>query len=298
MSFHIPDKALLNSRTYYSGGSTNWQIWNKPKNINKVHFFCIGGGGAGGGGQQSGSNQLTGGGGGAGSTILQSVYQSFLLPDILYVRVGSGGIGSSIAGTAGGISYVSVYPNILSSNLVAISGTSAGGGTNGSAGGAGGIIGTEASPSIAAFLSMSEFTTFPGIAGTAGSITGTTPSNIIGLTNSILTGGAGGGGAGFLSGSEVPGASITANGLSPLIAGGTVVIGGSSRPGGNGITYNIPFFSTGGAGGGASYGSAAAIGGAGGRAGIGSGGGGGGGGGGTAGIGGNGGNGIIIIYCT
>ena len=62
--FNILDGSPLN-QVFYTKGSTDWQVWQKPNNAKMVSILCIGGGGGGGSGQaRAGSS--TGRGGGSG----------------------------------------------------------------------------------------------------------------------------------------------------------------------------------------------------------------------------------------
>ena len=98
----------------------NWQAWNKPPRVTMVYIVCIGGGGGGGGGFTMTGNQGGGGGSGACSGITRLLVPAFLLPDILSVQVGQGGLGGApgTAGASGSNSFVcygntAAAPNII-----------------------------------------------------------------------------------------------------------------------------------------------------------------------------------------
>jgi hypothetical protein len=65
--FNLPDTSN-NVKVFYSTGSNNWQIWQKPRNCKFVNMFLIGGGG-GGGGANTTASYASGGGGGGSSSI-------------------------------------------------------------------------------------------------------------------------------------------------------------------------------------------------------------------------------------
>ena len=88
--FNIPDNSL-NSQVFYTKGSTDWQIWEKPANCKMVMILCMGGGGGGGGGQNGSPATTRRGGGGGGSAGLSTgFYSSVQIPDTLFLQVGAG----------------------------------------------------------------------------------------------------------------------------------------------------------------------------------------------------------------
>jgi hypothetical protein len=297
---HIPN-SQQDIKIFYSIDSTNaWQTWQKPRKCQYVWIMCIGGAGGGAGANNNqNSSYYTGGGSGA---VTRALFNASYLPDTLYVQVGLGGAGgiggqgSSTAGSAGTRSFVSIAPNTTATNVVQCSGnTPAAGGTAGTGTNAAGETGVSATTN-AIFLSLSNFTTVSGV--TAIGAAQLQAPDLVPLTSQIVT--AGGGGSSYNGTTQVSynGSSILSSSISPLIQGGTGVntpLTNGGR-GADGITSWKPFFSTGGAGGGASV---SGSGGNGGNGGIGSGGGGGGGGS-TAnaqngGNGGKGGDGLVII---
>ena len=299
-NFHIPNNDLKTQVFYTNESNNSWQTWSKPSNAKFVHIFMLGGGGGGGGGASTVSATRVGGTGGGGSSITQSIFPLTLLPDTLYIHVGGGGAGGSptIQGSAGSLSYISVQPNIIATNLILASGGVAATGGNGAASGngAGGTIFSNTQ----AFLSYTGI--YNSVAGQAGGAGSQNAGTNITVTNLPITGGAGGGGVAL--GIASSGGSINAFSFSPRISGG---ISGStfiseasdgyhSQLFKNNITNKDILLFTGGAGG---YGAVSNYGGDGGAGAFGCGGGGGGGGSNTApfsgGTGGRGGDGLVII---
>lgn len=282
-----------------SDTATNyWQTWDKPKGVNFIYFFLLGGGAGGGAGAVGVGTARRGGGGGGSGGYYSALIPAALVPDRLYVQVGVGGKGGTTGnGTAGSTSRVSFQPatgagNILfaSENAAALPGQSTGTAGNGA------TIFTQTLGILGGFaLSVSSSDNF-GLAGTGGGLN-TGGDGFSGLTYGIAGGGCGGGGASNtdLSGS---GGTIFQMGFIPNVFGG---FSGTTINGENGFVSMTPstslytknpFFSTGGAGGGAN---AISEGGKGGNGGYGCGGGGGGAGGTARGLGGDGGNGFVII---
>ena len=293
--FNLPNTSE-NIQVFTPNGGTAWQIWSKPRNVSFVHILCIGPGGGGAGGQAGSATARTGGGGGGSGSIANGIFPSSVIPDILYVSVGAGGVGgaSGTNGGAGTASYVSIQPNTTVGNLVIFG--SAGG--FGQAAGAGGTAGAVFGPNSAYVGYFAVINSLVGINGGAGGAnTGANGSNVI--ITYPLTVGAGGGGAALSNTAYGNGGSIAGVGIIPTINGG---ITGGTLDGNNGYNGQIPSFNssvrlpmlfTGGAGGGAN---GTATGGRGGNGGIGCGGGGGGAGfTASGGRGGNGGDGLIII---
>ena len=301
-TFHLSN-GDLNNQVFYTNGSSNWQIWQKPSSAKMVSILIIGGGGGGGSGQGStAGTSRRGGAGGGSSAVTFGVFSAAQLPDTLFVQVGPGGIpGSGTTGSSGGngsLSYVSVEANTTAINIVLQSGAAAaGGGGSGASGGAAGSAGTAWGGSVLNELGLA--TAYAGQAGGAGQTT-TAPTNlnIVGITSG------GGAGGGTNLGAIIAGANINGSGFCPTISGGTGNVSANGNPGSSGFislnsSINIPtiypLFFTGGAGGGSSNNNTGGNGGAGG---YGSGGGGGGAGvTSNAGPGGRGGDGIVIITC-
>lgn len=272
---------------FYANGSA-WQTWQKPRKCNYVYIMCIGGGGGGAAGPTANNGNA---GAGASGAVTRILYNAQQLPDRLYVQVGLGGVGgltSGAAGTNGTRSLVTLQPTVLAQNLVAISGAAgAVGGTTGGGTSAGETVSTQ---TTATFYTIGNFISTAGRANTPSGLLDITP-----LTSQITSPGAGGGG--FTSTPVIfQAGSILSTTYSPLIPLGvsSSTAGVNGTNGGDGVTIWKPFFSVGGAGGGASV---TANGGKGGNGGIGSGGGGGGAGATLAqgGSGGKGGDGLVII---
>jgi hypothetical protein len=284
---HIPN-SQQDVRIFNANGSA-WQTWCKPKKCNYVYIMCIGGAGGGGAGATVNNGNA---GGGASGAITRILFNAQQLSDILYVQVGLGGAGglnSGALGTNGTRSLVALQPTVIAQNLVAISGAAgAGGGAAGGSTSAGETVSTQGT---ATFYTLGNFIS---TAGRANLVTGAS-LDITPLTSQITCSGAAGGGFNstpviFQAGSIL---STTYSPLIPLgVSSSTAGVNGTN--GGDGVTIWKPFFSVGGAGGGASV---TANGGKGGNGGIGSGGGGGGAGATLAqgGSGGKGGDGLVII---
>jgi hypothetical protein len=313
--FHIPSNTDSTKIFYATGGTNDWQTWQKPRNAKFIQIFCLGGGASGGSGYRGAAAAVRAGAGGGGSSgITKAIYPAFLLPDTLYIQVGLGG--ASVAGTtgtsgttgiAGGISYVSIAPLSSAINVLAQSSNAGAGGGVAIAqlnANAGGNPATTWDRTSSPFTSLGILITVAGIAGGASTNATTLAiTNIQALSQSIVTGGAGGGSTNNItigSYSATAGGSILSASviLTNNIPGGlTGSIIGAGNPGGNGYGSLSPFCGVGGAGGsGQASGSFAA--GSGGAGWYGCGGGGGGtavSGSGTGGRGGKGGDGLVII---
>jgi hypothetical protein len=173
-------------QTYTASGS-----WTCPAGITSIAVECWGGGGSGGGAT---GNPAGGGGGSAGAYVKNNAIT--VTPGTTYtVTVGSGGIGSTSAGVAGGSSWFNTSTTIMA------------------VGGKGGALASSNSSSAA---------------GAAAVITG----NVGGTT--IYYGGAGGtGSTGATAGGGGSSAGTGSNGnAGGVTTGGTAVTGGGA--GGNG----------------------------------------------------------------
>jgi hypothetical protein len=275
-------------------------VWRKRPGASMVAIFALGAGGSGGHGTVGAVSTAAGGAGGGSGAQVYMEMPAFLVPDVLYVMVGLGGVPSA---GSGGRSIVALAPGTYSAQNVLLveakGGTGGGSGAGGGSGGAGGGVGTIGNNPLAS----GSFITYAGQAGPSSPGPGS-PSNVnppvTGLRATCGCAGAG------LNGSGVAGSigGTFANPDSrifPTTPGGTA---GSTAttPGGPGSNgFEIPKgYWFGGTGGGSSHGSATGaglVGGKGGDGGIGSGGGGGGGAltGSVQGLGGRGGDGIVII---
>lgn len=284
----------------YANFNENLQTWVKPRGINFVYFFLIGAGG--GGGKPDNGTLSVAAGGGASGSIAAFLVPEFVLPDILYIRVGVGGLGATTSGNGdfGGDTEIFSDPEIFT--LISL-----GGSGNGS-GGASNLGGTMSS-----FVNVNGYQMGISIrpespyytVGQAGS-NGAASANLSGTSslwggNGLIVCGGAGGGNGTGSGGSI----TTSNVDIPSILGGAGSTGGNGYNGfgyGQPIKYTnntsnpLPLLTfTGGAGGG---GHTTGQAGRGGNGGYGCGGGGGGSctnAAGLAGNGGNGGDGLVII---
>ena len=178
-TFHISDGSV-NRQVFYATGPNDFQTWNKPQNCKFVHFVLIGGGGGGGGGQGAGTGTSRRGGGSGGSGgLTKGMFPSSIIPDTLYVQVGSGG-SAGVGGTtnsnggSAGVSYVMVTPDtsetaqniVLQSSLAA-----AGGGFSGVNGGTLGAAATAWVYTNNIFYKFGLVDTYAGQAGLLGQTT-------------------------------------------------------------------------------------------------------------------------------
>lgn len=306
-----------NTSVFYSiGTGDTFQTWTKPKGCSFINIFCLGSGGGGGAGASgvNGTVRCGGAGGGTGGHT-KIMIPSFFLPDTLYIKVGKGGDGGlptssdGTSGITGELSYVSIRPDSISTNVIVSSGTlpaNGGGrgifgvGSNATAGAASTIF--SQTNGILSYLGLTSF-----MSGSAGGNGGNQNQSggglIIGSGGtfslpSMVIGGAGGAGcqsAGGAGGSK-NGAQITGNGFMPTINSGqftsqTIADNGYTTFNYNSTTNRNGLFFTGGAGG---FAHITLNGGPGGNGNLGCGGGGGGGGI-SGGKGGNGGDGLVII---
>jgi hypothetical protein len=264
--FNIPGQQDA-TKIYYTKGSTDWQVWNKPRSCKFVWMMCIG---AGAGGQTTGTT-ANGFGGGSGA-VTRALFPANVLPDTLFVQPGQGA-----ANTIGGRSFVSIASSTAAMNLICVSGN-AGAGT-------GGLQNAESVATVtsAGLLSLGTFVSIAGIQNPSTATYTPTGSN---FTN---PGGNGGNNVANV-GTSTLSVTLTPNITTPTLLGGTVVSAGGD--GDHGVMYWKPLFSLGGAGG---NGSNTGIGGRGGDGSIGSGGGGCGAGSVSGATGGRGGNGLVII---
>lgn len=283
------------SQVFYTKGTTDWQIWQKPNMCKMVMILCMGGGAGGGLGQQAApGNTRRGGGGGGSAGYVFGLFSANQLPDILYLQPGPGGLpGTSGTGGVGSLSYVSIQANTTPINILLQSGNAAAtAGVLGSSGGTAGSAGTAWSGGVLSDLGI--VTAYTGQPGGTGQTNATPPA----ITPSRLTSGAPGGGGVNLS-VTFNGGAIQGSGFLPSIPGGLAAGGVHGSEGYNPLNSNLngmqrsPLIFTGGSGGASSN---SGTGGDGGAGAYGSGGGGGGAGTSFAsGAGGAGGDGLIII---
>jgi hypothetical protein len=279
-----------NVQGFFNGGT--WQTWIKPRGAKLVNIICQGSGAGGGGGFQSASTPRGGGAGGGSGATARLTINANLLPDILYILPGIGGVGGNggapaTAGSPGQNSFVTLIPSTGSvSNVILRSGTA--GAVGGAAGTTAGTVtsGGEAISLIAnnIFANLGTFTFQSGVSGQGGSTA--TGGQI--TANNFVLGGAGGGGTGV--GGSCP---FSAVGIFPRILGAAL-----NTDGANGIIMYKPTLMLYGGGGGGGSSAAGTNGGKGGDGAPGAGGGGGGASSNTgvnAGNGGRGGDGFVII---
>jgi hypothetical protein len=292
--FNIPGQQD-NVKIYYTQGTSAWQTWIRPRNCKFVWMMCIGGGSGGFGGGAPAAGLSPGGPSGA---VTKALFPANVLPDILYIQVGTGSIGGTGATTSTnntpgvpGRSFIVINPSgsvPTVMNTVCVSGLANASGTT-----------PESAATVAAagLLSLGNFTS---IAGIASFVAG---ADYTPLTNTITCPG----GAGSAAGVGTAGYGIASVNLglflTPAIPGGFGNVEGGATPGisspGNpGTWFWKPMFGLGGSGGGGVSGSGI-VGMDGGNGSYGCGGGGGGntnsGAGSTGGNGGKGGDGLVII---
>jgi hypothetical protein len=295
-------EANYRNQVFYTSG-----VWRKPPNITMVSFFLVGAGGAGGNGFVTSTLQGCGAGAGGGSgAVTKLIIPAVLLPDILLVNVGVGGIrgnfgtGVVVSGGSGTATYVDlINGNATASTLIAIAngGTGGTGGGSGGAAGVGGAAGAASTITSTVYLGMGFASFYAGQNGQNATLTGIlTPV----LTNTNLTsGGAGSAGRGASPGGArgTPG-SIDGNSVYlPILS---ISNSATTYNGQDGVNCLSPFQSYGGVGGWPATLTASECGGNGGNGILGSGGGGGGAGNTgcpEGGLGGNGGNGYALITC-
>jgi len=184
--FNFPTPQQSNFQEFYGGtiSQNTIRTWVKPRGASMVRFMLIGAGGGGG----NGSGTSGGGGGGSGA-ITSWIGPALFIPDILNIRVGSGGVGN----TAGDPSLI-YYRSSNGENLLLRANGGGGGGTT-----AGGSAGNPMSRNQ--FTASGIFTSLQGQNGAAGGSTGAGSS--VALTNIFLSGGAGGSGSATGSGGGI-----------------------------------------------------------------------------------------------
>lgn len=297
----------IDVQRYNATDGVTWETWDKPFGCTTAYIVCIGGGGGAGAGSYSSGSTSAGYGGGNGAASAFTIAQVpfYFIPDTMYVRVGLGGIpgtpnstsgGQGVNGGSGGFSYVSFYPSTsMADCLVTNSLSAAPGGISPSAGSTGGPpAGPSALVNSASgnplYLSLCNWTSYPGNGGSFPVTNNTAPTNSTICGTTILAAGAGGGGNS--SSAPTTGGSVVSS--DSLVSFFTNIPANAV----NGIANNgygsiKPFFFTGGPGGTSGRG---AVSGAGGNGAPGCGGGGSGAGAGaTPSNGGYGGNGLVII---
>jgi hypothetical protein len=277
--FNIPGQQD-SVKIFYTQGDTSWQTWTRPRNCKFVWIMCIGGGSGGFGGAGSGgaANSL----GGPGAAVTKALFPANVLPDTLYVQVGTGSIGGAGAITninnlpsVPGRSFISIVPSSTTTmNIVC---------TSGLANAASSTPETAATVAAAGLLSLGTFTSTAGVAPVAAG------SSVTPLVSTITCPGANGSPAGNAAGAGILSVNLgTFN--TPLISGGASglignngawswkpIVYGLGASGGGGVTSGT-------AGNGGDANSYGCGGGGGGNSGA-----------GTGGNGGRGGDGLVII---
>jgi hypothetical protein len=235
-----------NTQVFQNGGT--WQTWVKPKNAKLIHFMAAGSGAGGGGGYLAPTGTKTGGGAGGSGATTRLTLQANLIPDILYIYAGKGGLGGigGITGTAsigssGQTSFVCLIPNTGSmANVVLRSGTTPSvGGTAGStatsAGGAAEIAVLATIQSNGLFVNLGHYTVTLGVAGTSGGAGGGTSATVLNYVQSA-TGGGGTAGGGIQTGTDLivttPSSAVNTNGTSGLVMYKPLFLRGGSGAGG------------------------------------------------------------------
>jgi hypothetical protein len=240
-----------------TGSTLGWQIWNKPRNASLLSIIAISGGAGGGGARGNTTGLAKGGGGGGGSSgVSRYTYPMYFVPDTLNILVGAGGPGGAggstadgTIGTAGQLSYVSIYPATTGNNLFAVSGAAAplpgvGGTVTTAAGGAAGTIATLAGAPWSNFALCATF-----LAGVVGSAAGSGAGNNAGTTVTPGTAGQitpGCGGGASLAGTAA-GGGYAAIANTPFFAwAGGATSGGAGQPGFRHMPYPMIYGGCGG----------------------------------------------------
>ncbi len=267
-----------------TASNTQWKTWTRPRGTSMLYAFCLGSGAPGGAGFTGSGG---GGGGGGSSAQTRILIPSILLPETLYLQVGS-------ASGSPTLSYIAVAPNTTATNVVVVSGAAvptAGGAGTGAAVGSAGTAGTVATTAAMPLGGLGLFSFIAGQNGTAGgAITGGVGgAQTIPVTSIMTMGGTGGGGQ---AGTGFNGGLITSIAGSLLSEQRPQVALVATPDGSGGMNYKSPFFSFPGMGGASTN---SGVGGVGGNGSWGSGGGGGGASAGTGSNGGAGGPGVIVM---
>lgn len=310
--FGLPPTQHVDQQIYLGSGLTPSPSaapipWAKPHGVSMVWMTAISGGGGGGAGcTRTSGNNGGGGGGGACSGISRLLVPAYMVPDILWIFPGNGGVGGAPAagtggaGSAGGNSFVCLSQTIADPNVIFKTNENSPGGGGGGTTAGGGAAGST--PTVAITKTFQTLGLWASTAGIVGLIGGGvaavgTPSNNVWQTLPMSPG-AGGAGITATAKDGGPQTAVAVLDLGPggyytAAAGGVAAAGtGVTQINGSAGVWSVePFFNSGGAGGGSSN---TGSGGNGGDGGIGCGGGGGGAGA-TAGYGGRGGPGLIII---
>ena len=275
----------------FSSTTATWQTWRKPRGINWVYMIGVGGGSSGGTGVNTGTSS---GGGCPGNSGAQSVVMmpAILLPDVLYIQPGLGGVGLSTSGAlpvAGTTTYVSIEPSTTingnstilyaggAGNSGAVAATTTAGGTAATAT----VLATQSIMCLG-YRTLNNLTgAVQGIAGASRtSTTGNSQTIATSLSGLMVSGGAGGGGMNAGTGGNgcfflVPSGALGQDFVPISGVGATGAIGSTpAQRGADGFICKNFLFFVGGQGGGAASATAGGIAGAGGNGSYGCGGGG------------------------
>ncbi len=303
-NMNLPRNSLADQQFFFTNNSittTLWQVWRKRPGISMVSVFCLGPGGGGGNGAVGANSTAAGGGGGGSGGQTYVEISAWLLPEILYISVPTGGT----TGATPQATFVSFTPDPFSfvDMLVIAQQGGSGGNASGATAGAAGLTAGAASNSTMSRGYGGFVQVWAGQAGIIGGTTGAAGALSLVTTGLRVTGGTGGAGLGAAAAAGTAGGGIGGAGILPTITGAA---GGSSATtppanGSNGIPLIGPYaYFYGGTGGGSTHGSATGAGLVQSKGGDGAYGCGGGGSGGaltasTAGAGGKGGDGLVII---
>lgn len=288
---NLPSNAQVDWFMQPTSGS-EVHTWTKPAGCNFVYMIGVGGGGYGGNGYSAAAGTARGGGGsGASGGLTTLLVPSFLIPDTLFLRIGSGG--KRATATAATQTIISAYriASVTEYLLFAL---------NGNFGSNGGLNSVGLTGASVAYANTNNTLGTIGKLQGAATISGSASGGVAGANalnftfNYFLSGGGGAGSttSGNFSGGSIISAYNQISGLT-VVQGGAAVAGAiaGQNDGADGFFIPKRFASYGGAGGGSSN---TGVGGNGGKGGPGSGGGGGG-----AGIvggkGGDGGDGFVLI---
>ena len=199
--------------------------WKKPFGSKFIYIICLG---SGGGGARVANDATTRGGGSGGSGgVTTLLLPTCNIPDVLYIKPGQGGLGSTTpntSGSAGGTSYIGVHPNFSFVSSLLFSAPGGGGGTpTASAGGA-------SAASFYKYAGLGVGISNLGDAGTNGATSANgSGTNKTSFTVGTFTTGGTGGGNGTGSGGRISG------GLYKTLNGGAGTTGGN---GGIGVLTN------------------------------------------------------------
>lgn len=200
-----------------------WQTWVKPRGKTMLHIFLVGKGANG----SLGASGTGGTGGGSGGQTVLTIPLA-LLPDRLFLSLGGANVAAAIA------SYISIAPNTVGNNTLAIA-------NSGSAGGGAAIATVGTMPLGWSYIDS----VLAGQNGTVGTISLPGGDLTLPVTGLMVTGGTAGGG------SANRGGHILGAGVYPQLEGGIAGTAGTAgTPGSSGMFYLGKFY--GGTGGGGS----------------------------------------------